>query len=48
VNWAVVFNGAETKREGDADLDTYAARRVRKAVADTKSWPADDFFKTFK
>jgi hypothetical protein len=48
VNWVVVFNGAETQWPADSDLDSFAVRRIRKAVADTKSWPADDFFRFFK
>jgi CubicO group peptidase (beta-lactamase class C family) len=48
VNWAVVFNGAETKTKGEPDLDAYAARRVREAIAETKTWPAGDFFNIFK
>ncbi len=47
VNWVVVFNGGETRREGDPDLDTYAARHIRQAVSDTKKWPTGDLFKVF-
>jgi CubicO group peptidase (beta-lactamase class C family) len=48
VNWAVVFNGDETRPKGEPDLDTYAIRHVRRMVAETKAWPDNDFFKFFK
>jgi CubicO group peptidase (beta-lactamase class C family) len=47
VDWVVVFNGGETRREGDPDLDTYAARHIRQAISDTKTWPSEDLFKVF-
>jgi N-acyl-D-amino-acid deacylase len=48
VDWAVLFNGAETKREGEPSLDSYAARHIQRLIGETKSWPLNDFFGTFK
>jgi N-acyl-D-amino-acid deacylase len=48
VDWAVLFNGSETRPEGQPDLDTYAARHIQRLIIETKSWPGNDLFGSFK